>query len=343
MERPSLGLRYDLRMPPFGAAPSTLYGAALEQCAWADQLGFDEIQLSEHHGQPDGYCPAPLVLAAAVGARTSSISLLISALVLPLHDPLKVAEEVAVADLVTGGRICLVLVPGYVDAEFAMFGLSPARRVSELMSSIETLKLAWKGEPFEHKGRLVRVTPTPVQTPRPTMYLGGGTVGAARRAAEATDGMVPGTADPAVRDTYFRVRSELGLGPGRYFDYSPALAVVVTEDPERTWAEVGPHALYETMAYAELAGKRTGVNNATGASDVAGLRATSAYQVVTPDECIALYASLSSSQRMLLHPLVGGLEPEIGWASLQLFADRVLPRLLRSRKDHLPAIQERSR
>jgi hypothetical protein len=97
------------------------------------------------------------------------------------------------------------------------------------------------------------------------------------------------------------------------------------------------------MAYAELAGKRTRVNNATGATDVDGLRATSAYQVVTPDECVALYASLSPSQRMLLHPLVGGLDPEIGWASLQLFADRVMPRLSRPTKDSLPAIQERSR
>jgi alkanesulfonate monooxygenase SsuD/methylene tetrahydromethanopterin reductase-like flavin-dependent oxidoreductase (luciferase family) len=167
--------------------------------------------------------------------------------------------------------------------------------------------------------------------PHPPIYLGGATVGAAERAARATDGMLPGTPDPEVRARYFETRKVHGLEPGRYFDHGPAPAVLVTDDPERTWQRIGPHVLHESRAYYALAAGRDRVNNAPSAVDLDGLRGSGAYQVVTPDECVSLYESLVPSQRLLLHPLVGGLDPDVGWASLQLFGDRVLPRLNRAR------------
>ena len=90
-------LKFDLRAPAFGAAPADLYAAALDMCAWADTAGFDCARFLEHHGSDDGYCPSPLVMAAAAAARTRRMRIRVRALILPLHDPVRIAEDAAAA------------------------------------------------------------------------------------------------------------------------------------------------------------------------------------------------------------------------------------------------------
>src|SRR5205809_2550584 len=91
--------RYDLRRPAFASTPrDELYRAALEQAAYCDAHGFDTLALSEHHGVDDGYLPSPLVVAAAFAMRTSRIPIVIAALLAPLYDPLRLAEDTAVLD-----------------------------------------------------------------------------------------------------------------------------------------------------------------------------------------------------------------------------------------------------
>ena len=103
---PQFMLRYDLRRPDFSTADSAeMYRAAIEQCAWGEQNSFVAAHLSEHHGSPDGYCPAPLMLASAVAARTESLMLYIAALIAPLHDPVRLAEQLAVLDIISEGQI----------------------------------------------------------------------------------------------------------------------------------------------------------------------------------------------------------------------------------------------
>ena len=102
-------MRFDLRAPPWGASPVRLYRASLDMAAWADDLGFDLIRISEHHAAEDGYCPSPFVLAAAIAARTQRARLRLNALILPLRDPVRVAEDLAVLDLVSAGRIEAVI------------------------------------------------------------------------------------------------------------------------------------------------------------------------------------------------------------------------------------------
>jgi len=97
-------IRFDMRAAGLDPKEAQrLYGAALEMGEWADARGFDMLTLSEHHGSPDGYLPSPLVLAGAMAARTSKVALWISALLLPLHDPIRLAEDMAVIDLISGG------------------------------------------------------------------------------------------------------------------------------------------------------------------------------------------------------------------------------------------------
>ena len=100
-------LRFDMRAPAFGAERQRLYNEALSMVAWADERGFRAVRLSEHHGVDDGYCPAPLTLAAAMAARSRRIRLSLAAVVLPLHEPLVIAEQVAVLDLISNGRVDL--------------------------------------------------------------------------------------------------------------------------------------------------------------------------------------------------------------------------------------------
>src|SRR5262249_4654973 len=108
-----LGLRYDLRAPAFaGVTPAELYAACLDQCAWAESQGFDVVALSEHHGVDDGYLSAPVTLAAAIAGRTKRLQINIAAVLVPLHDPVRLAEQLAVVQLVSGGRLSPLPAPG---------------------------------------------------------------------------------------------------------------------------------------------------------------------------------------------------------------------------------------
>src|ERR1700677_2173106 len=103
-----------MRIPSLEPSPAVLYATCLEQCEWADGLGFDAVDLGEHHGQDDGYNPSGFVLAAAIAGRTQKIRIRLSALILPLHDPIRVAEDAAVVDILSSGRLDLIIGAGYV-------------------------------------------------------------------------------------------------------------------------------------------------------------------------------------------------------------------------------------
>src|SRR5690606_17847461 len=109
-----LSMRFDLRIAP--GAGTTFAGqhrAMLEMVSWADAIGLDAICLSEHHGDPAGYSSAPLTLAAAVLGRTRHVAVSIAAALVPLHDPVRFAEQVTTLDCLAPGRLSLVLGAGY--------------------------------------------------------------------------------------------------------------------------------------------------------------------------------------------------------------------------------------
>src|SRR5215467_1072572 len=135
-----IGLRYDLRVPPFaGTTHAAQYAACLEQCAWADEHAFDFVALSEHHGVDDGYLPAPLTLAAAIAGRTRRLAISIAAVLVPLHDPVRLAEELAVLDLLSGSRVSVVAGLGYRPEEFEMAGVDRRERGRLLEEAVDVL------------------------------------------------------------------------------------------------------------------------------------------------------------------------------------------------------------
>ncbi|MGH7820323.1 MAG: LLM class flavin-dependent oxidoreductase [Candidatus Binatia bacterium] len=144
-----IGIRYDLRAPPFGSAShAELYRACLDQCAWADEVALDIVVLSEHHGVDDGYLPAPVTLAAAIAGRTKKIPINIAAVLVPLHDPVRLAEQLAVVSLLSGGRVSLVAGVGYRQEEFEMAGVDRRQRGKLLEEYVGVLRQAWTGEPL---------------------------------------------------------------------------------------------------------------------------------------------------------------------------------------------------
>jgi alkanesulfonate monooxygenase SsuD/methylene tetrahydromethanopterin reductase-like flavin-dependent oxidoreductase (luciferase family) len=315
-----------MRAPALGAPAADLYPAAVEQCARADAAGFDTVYLAEHHAADDGYCPSPIVLASAIAARTSRMSLHFSALIAVLHQPLRLAEDLAVLDLISGGRVEMTLGIGYRNHEFEMFGVKRSTRVKLLEEIIEVLDRAWRGEPFEYLGQRVQVLPTPVQKPRPPIYIGGSTEASALRAARIGDDFRPATLD--LYDVYAAERRRLGLAVPPPPRRKGPLFLFVSEDPERSWAIVAPHVLYTTNSNAEWAKERgVGATPYPPMRDVDDLKASGQFAVVTPAACVELIARLDPEVELTLHPLMGGLDPAVGSASLDLFITGVLPEL----------------
>ncbi len=189
-----IGLRYDLRAPTWGSAThAEIYAACLDQARWGDERGIDFVVLSEHHGADDGYIPAPVTMAAAIAGRTRRIGINIAAILVPLHDPVRLAEELAVLDLASGGRVSFVAGVGYRYEEFEMAGVDRKQRGKLLEEYVDVMRKAWTGEPFEWRGRTVQVTPKPMTQPHPMMMIGGSTRdrGAPRRAAAVSRCSLP--------------------------------------------------------------------------------------------------------------------------------------------------------
>ena len=168
-----VALRYDMRTTRGGVDHAALYRAAMEQIRWADGLGIDSVVLSEHHVSEEGYLPSPLVMAGAVAAATKRINITIAALVAGLHHPIRLAEDLAVLDHLSDGRLMVVLGIGYRTIEFEVFGADRARRGPLLEELVAVLRQAWTGEPFDFRGTTVVVRPKPLTPGGPMLAVGG--------------------------------------------------------------------------------------------------------------------------------------------------------------------------
>jgi len=321
-----LNLRYDMNSPPFGAPHPALYRTAIEQSAWADKLGFSQVFLAEHHGAEHGYCPSSMVQAASIFGATQKIKVHLSALLVTMHDPLRLAEDLAVLDNLSDGRVVITAGMGYRPHEFEMFGRDITKRLALMNRALETLRKAWTGEPFEFEGRTVRVTPRPVQPGGPRIYMGGSTEKSAIRAARGGYHYFPG--HPDLFKIYAAERERCGFGPPEPQRRGAASFLYVSEDPDHDWPILAPHVAYATNLYAEWATER-GVGDTLyrPAEDVDALKAMPNIKVLTPDQCFDYLMGLPRDAGVTFHALLGGLDPDFSWRGLRLFERTVLPRL----------------
>jgi alkanesulfonate monooxygenase SsuD/methylene tetrahydromethanopterin reductase-like flavin-dependent oxidoreductase (luciferase family) len=310
--------RYDFRAP--GASREErreLFARALEQAAYVDQHGHDALMLSEHHVSADGYLPSPVPVAAAFAAVTTRIPITIAALLVNLYDPIRLAEDLAVLDHLSGGRISHTIGLGYRREEYDLFGAAWETRGRDLEAKIRRILAAWAdGE----------VTPGPYSQPHPFLFYGGGTLAAARRAARLGLHFQPQHGDPALKEAYDEECRAQGRDPGFVMLAPPGPAYVFcAEDPDRFWAEHGHHLLADATAYAEWHGANASyvVDPSTTVEE---MKAAGIYVVLTPDDLIERCRS-REIRLVTCHPACGGLPAEPSWASLRLISETVRPAL----------------
>ena len=299
------------------------YAAALDMAEWGDGLGCVTIAVSEHHSSPDGYLPSPLPMLAAMAARTTNVRFMVAALIAPFYDPLRLAEDLVVLDHLSRGRVDVIVAGGYVQREFAMFDVPTSERARRVTEAVATLKAAFTGEPFEHRGRTVQVTPAPFRPGGPGIMLGGSSEAAARRAARIADGFLPSV--PEVWDFY---RDEVQqLGPPRSRPQPDR------REPDgragggrraRAGSRSAPTSCTRPTPTAPGWRRTTAPAPTARSPSIDELRAQGQYRVLTPDEHVAELQA-APFPFAFFHPLCGGIPPELAWTSLRLFEQDVMP------------------
>jgi alkanesulfonate monooxygenase SsuD/methylene tetrahydromethanopterin reductase-like flavin-dependent oxidoreductase (luciferase family) len=151
------------------------YREHLEESVLAEELGFDNVWASEHHFAEDAWNPSPITFLAAVAAHTARIRVGTYVLLLPFHNPVRIAEDIAVLDNISGGRVDLPVGVGSAPEEFHTFGIPFNERLGRTFEALSIVKRCFAGEEFSHKGKYyefpnVRMTTTPVQKPGPPIW-----------------------------------------------------------------------------------------------------------------------------------------------------------------------------
>jgi alkanesulfonate monooxygenase SsuD/methylene tetrahydromethanopterin reductase-like flavin-dependent oxidoreductase (luciferase family) len=324
--------RYSFINPPQWRQPdASLYSQIIDQISWLDTKDFYGVTFAEHHFTQDGQLPSLLPAAAAVATRTKRLRIGTNIFVLPLHHPVRVAEDAAVVDILSAGRFDLGVAAGYREGEFAGFGLKISERAGRLEEGIEIIKKCWTETEFDYDGRYyklakVRVTPKPVQKPGPRITLGASSEAAARRASRIADDFFP--TDNRLWEVYYDECDRIGRQIERRPQprWRPAF-LHVTEDPERDWPRIMPHARYESERLGH-GGLSKGTVYGDFGTDEAQLREI--YKVVTPDQCVAILEDIQAQAPdycFEIFPILPGMDVNLAQSSLELFASKVIPTL----------------
>jgi alkanesulfonate monooxygenase SsuD/methylene tetrahydromethanopterin reductase-like flavin-dependent oxidoreductase (luciferase family) len=215
------------------------YGASLELAVEAERLGLDSVWLSEHHFLPDGYLPSLLVFAAAIAARTERIAIGTDILLAPLHEPIRLAEDATVVDLLSHGRLVLGIAQGWRREEFDGLRVPYRGKHLRFEDTIATLRQAWSdgltigGPVIAYPD--VPVTPKPAQPGGPPLWVGGASEPAVRRAGRLGNGFMSSWASlEEFRRQVAWVRDEVeraGRDPAG-FGWSIVLPLFVWEGPD---------------------------------------------------------------------------------------------------------------
>jgi probable F420-dependent oxidoreductase len=189
------GLYSSIANPPRGEHLERSIDEVIAEAQLAEACGFDSCFFGEHHQDKDGFLPSPLIVATAVAARTQTLRVGTSVILLPLYHPVHLAEDAITLDLVSKGRLVLGVGIGYQPADFRAFSVPMEERVSRFEESVAILRQCWAGETFSFHGKHftlddLRVTPRPFQTNGPPLWIGANVPAAARRAGRLADGFV---------------------------------------------------------------------------------------------------------------------------------------------------------
>ena len=329
---PTFGLWYDFRQRlPLGDY-ARFYAECLEEIEEGERLGFTGAWLSEHHFVDDGYLPSPLVVAAAIAARTSTMTIGTNVLLLPMHHPLRVAEDAAVADLISGGRFVLGVGQGYVQHEFETLGFERKYRPSLFEEGIEVIRHALERGRTGHQGKRWSFDDLPFE-PRPPsklpIYIGAFADPAIDRAARLADGFLASAGGGAFGETYRKVEAALERHGrvGEAFPYVASGVAFVDDDVGRAREVVGPAIAYQRSRYAEWGTDRERPRpEPIREEDLPWER----YLVGTPGEVAEGLIGLHEEapyDHFCFWGRLPGITHEQALANMRLFASEVVPRV----------------
>lgn len=328
------GMLFDFRNPPQWQKPwHKFYAEMIDFAAWTETLGFTDVWLTEHHDAEDGYSPSPLMIASAIAAKTNKVHIGTAIALAPFYHPVRLAEDGAILDIISNGRIELGFGLGYRPEEFAGYGLSMSTRGARASELLHLVRRLWDGETVSANSKHFKfenahITPRPVQA-HPPLWVGGFSPEAMNRVARFGDGFLwaPGGPDLALaHNMYVKALAEVGKPAEAARMLCIWMWFMVSEDPERTFAEVAPHVLHQINTYAKwLAG--TGHESFVPA-DISTLKASGQLMIMTPDEAIKFFKA-----QMAIAPVEGfaGLTPPAGLPLdklapyIELFANKVIP------------------
>jgi alkanesulfonate monooxygenase SsuD/methylene tetrahydromethanopterin reductase-like flavin-dependent oxidoreductase (luciferase family) len=329
--RLGFGLLTCQRFPGDARSDEERYAEALDLAVYAEELGFDSVWTSEHHFVDDGYAPSVLPLCAAIAARTSRVEIGTGLLLIPLHDPIRVAEDAATVDLISGGRLILGLGLGWRAEEFEGFGVAMDERVRRLERAVEVLRGAWAGEPVAAAGTEVIVTPRPTRAGGPPIWIGAEVERAVRRAGRIGDGFLGSGDTPEAFGQ--QVRWALDERDGRPFAVGLHAATFVWNGPD-AWDLVRPHVRYvswkyDDMEHARLRRGPSASPPAPTSAEASALREEIA--VGTPAEVAEQIRAYERVVGPELHYMADlywpGLDPQLQRETMRLFAEEVAPLL----------------
>jgi alkanesulfonate monooxygenase SsuD/methylene tetrahydromethanopterin reductase-like flavin-dependent oxidoreductase (luciferase family) len=326
-----------------------VYYSALEQMLAAEPLGYHSVWIAEHHFNDYGLCPAPPVLAAFVAARSSRLRLGMGVSLLPLHHPVDLAEQLAVLDVVSGGRLDVGIGRGGTLQDYQTFQSDRADARARVEEGIAVMQRSWSGAPFDFQGRFtsaerLHVRPRPVQQPHPPLYVASNSedsvLSAARLGLPTLSSFFVPLPELQRRHRAYR---EVALAAGRPAAEVDGLArrswgmrvvhVAPTRDEARRGIEAGFMGYQRKMAVLRSDGTGGSLPNSFDRS-MLHLRPFEEYLAAgwvlagSPDEVrdgLGRYLEATGYRRVLLLMAVPGMPTDLALRSMRLFAEEVAP------------------
>jgi probable F420-dependent oxidoreductase len=280
----------------FGIIPiegGQFYREALEEVVRAEELGFDSVWMEEHHGVKDHYWPSPLTVLAGFATRTSRMLLGTDILVMPFYHPVRLAEDVALLDVISGGRFILGTAIGYKPDEFALYDTPLENRGARFEEGLKLMRSLWTEEMVTFKGKYYkldngRIEPKPLTKPHPPVWIGGWGKLTLERAATLGQNWIPGPTADLVRlqdgkRQFLGHRSAAGfIAPTEW----PLTRDVIIADTDREARELAERHIMVSYRHEYAGGWRHPFIDASIATDLDGLM-RDRFLIGGPDQVVA--------------------------------------------------------
>jgi alkanesulfonate monooxygenase SsuD/methylene tetrahydromethanopterin reductase-like flavin-dependent oxidoreductase (luciferase family) len=294
---------------------SELLRAAIELAHWGETRGITTVSVDEHHATGHGWSCNPIMAAGMLLAGTSKLIASVDCALGPLWNPVRLAEDIALVDNMSRGRLHTTVGLGYRVSEYDSLGVDFSQRGRLMDDLIERMLSVWSDT-----GSWTR--------PHPPLYVGGGARVTAKRAARFRLPLSLADHLPDVAAYYRELCAEVGIAPLIIMPGPVNRGMIyLHEDPDKAWAELGEHILWEAVTYGGWSKDQRSLMHLPGVQTLDEVKASGRYRFLTPDQLVAEVRDASDYGPIVLHPLVGGMPVDEAWKSVQLLVDKVVPAL----------------